>query len=87
MGVGTVRLGGPVGFAVPRAFANPVAPLKIPVPPVIVSVLENVGSPIAFGGPNNTESLPLKLSAPALNVTTKLFSAETGIKMPAGIFV
>lgn len=51
--------GGPEGgVAVPVAVANPAAPLKIPVPPRMVRVLEKVGKPSAFGGPKITEFVP-----------------------------
>ena len=71
--------GGPGRIAVPVAVASPVPPLNIPVPPVIVNVLENVGNPLAFGGPKMTESVPVNVSAPPLKDAIKLFITEAGI--------
>ncbi len=58
--------------------AKPVAPLKRPVPCEIVKVLENVV------GPNNTESVPVHVSAPPLNEAVKLFDTEEGTNSPEG---
>jgi hypothetical protein len=84
-GVGSVVLSGPDGDAVPVELPDPLAPLKIPVPPLIVRVLENVGNPMPFRGPNKTEFVPVKVSAPALKEAVKLFSAEAGTNTPGRI--
>jgi len=63
---------------IPVAVAKPVAPLKIPVPPRIVKVLENVV------GPNSTKSVPVNVLAPPLNEAVKLFNAEDGTNPTEG---
>ncbi len=65
-------------MSMPVAVAKPVAPLKIPVPPRIVKVLENVV------GPNSTKSVPVNVSAPPLNEAVKLFDTEDGTNWPEG---
>ena len=72
------------GIDVPVAVAEPVAPLKIPVPLRIVTVFENVGKPMALGAPNSTESVPSNVFAPPLNEATKVFITEDGTKIPEG---
>ncbi len=62
----------------PVAVAKPVAPLKIPVSPRIVKLLENVV------GPNNVKSVPVNVSAPPLNEAVKLFDTEDGTNSPEG---
>jgi hypothetical protein len=84
-GVGSVVLSDPDGDAVPIALPDPLAPLKIPVPPLIVRVFENVGNPMPLGDPNKIESVPVKVSAPALKDAVKLFSAEAGTNTPGRI--
>src|SRR4051812_37828364 len=65
--------GGPEGgLATPAAVAEPVAPLKIPVPLRIVKVLEDVGKPMALGAPNTADSVPVNVSFP-LNEAVKIF--------------
>jgi hypothetical protein len=57
------------------AVAKPVAPLKIPVPPKIVKVLEI---------PNSSKCVPVNVSAPPLNEAVKLFVTEDGTNAPEG---
>lgn len=65
-------------ITIPVAVAEPVAPLKIPVPPRIVKVLEKVV------GPNSTESVPVNVLAPPLNEAVKLLNTEDGTNSPEG---
>jgi hypothetical protein len=72
------------GLPVPVAEANPVAPLKMPVPLRIVKVLEKVGIPIALGAPKLTELVPIIVLLPPLNEAVKLFITADGTNVPEG---
>ena len=77
--------GGPEGrLATPAAVANPVAPLKMPVPLRIANVLEDVGNPIALSAPNTAVSAPGNVSVPPLNEAVKVFITEDGTNAPDG---
>ena len=62
----------------PVAVAAPVAPLKIPVPPVIIKLLVKVVAP------KNTVSVPVNVLAPPLKEAVKLFDTRDGTKSPDG---
>ena len=74
--------GGPEGT--PAAVANPVAPLKMPVPLRIANVLEEVGNPIELSAPNTAVSVPENVSVPPLNEAVKVFITEDGTNAPDG---
>jgi hypothetical protein len=62
----------------PVAVATPDAPLKIPVPPVIIKLLVKVVAP------KSTLSVPVNVLAPPLNEAVKVFDTEDGTKSPEG---
>jgi hypothetical protein len=71
------------GLLVPVPTANPVAPVKMPVPPRIVIELVVV-CPVASGALNRNSSVPKKVSAPPVNDAVKVFTTEMGAKIPDG---